>query len=1363
MKGIFKLDYTETIKTIKQNLEASNNDYVTTNSGDVTPLDLEQVSDAIAGSGWSVHAPDVLTYPGCFLINLEQQDRSVEKILSDWHDTLSDRTFTSARVVKTKSGQYVNPQKYKSTILAQSKHTGLGSITPKVGSGGGAKIKRSCASEEDMRTTFLAHPLLLSHFGEGGSTTLLGDPQGPPLLPLPIGGPSIIRLNDFCHLLRLLNYDYSLMNSVDFVNRLFVREIAPETLSELHDLLLDSGDQQRVDYQQIVSDYEYNDVNIVYKNKSDIQDIAVTKSPAEIKKILRFVGRGDSLLFNSNIAEHIGVESYNKFVERVVNNYVIYTHVENGDQQAYERNNYFPDRLRRAPGVDPIKYIKRFVGEEPALIGFDSEWKEILVESPDSRKDLTEDEKYVDDDGTTYYRERYLLSYQFYLEIDGVSVPVIYLTRYGMDCLIGQVDFDQKRGVYTKGHNLGDMLISVFKDILPGFGYPIIYTRDYHKIGYMECVDVTLVAHFGGVDLSACNDWKSIIRFIGLNEEDFDKLQELNERLESFDVYAEHAGLSDEEASKELKKIKKEISTLTQTAEGRHSNNLVSMRKHCLHTTNDRIFNVFNRQNNRRYMNQFKLTLRDSMNLSDGHASLAKLGADLGLEKLDTKVFDKEQGKEDDFYKMNMDEFIKDYPLKYMEYAARDSQVSHWWYKLFCGVTGDAVTTSSAAGSRVKESITSCGMHYDLDIRGYAVDNGVPDFTGEKTEELNVGRSKPKVVIKTFASLYMELFAKQYIGGNNMCLLPGVNSEHIVDVDIKSAYPNAVINMPMPDHTKPPRVLDVGHVFKPTDFEHPYQAGAGLVTFKPTAETEAMLADEKTVIPFIPAKIYGSAIADTPMYLLEHTCYANAVEIYHAITHGFEVTVVEDYYLPAIQKDIDGDIVYHPFGDALIGSIRDRALAKERFGNGSNVEMVMKLLCNGAYGKAGQGVNLTKERNILTDKMDEIGYSSVSDPLIASTITAIVRAQMCLVDYHAIECGYDVASTTTDGSAIFIPKNERKDFLKSVTQRVFDTHPCIEQHMKYVFGKGVPLFEVKGESDGFINITTRFGISCQKGGPYASGSYLGSQDYRKSDEFTKAKIQAKLYLERDGKVRDYMSSMRSLHDLKNSNTKALDRLDFKKSHKSLSFDIDYKRRIVEFVPCEFYADEMGLKCGPGYFKTQPHRNAKEALEYYEALEAIKAVGLNIRDGNDLNNLNLIIHNGLNNKFKKLLPHEIKQLNIYERHEYERDRVNYEIKVFLKELLIEHDHTNKVNLFIGQYVAKSDVVDILERMYIEPNKKNPEIKKLSLSTRWKSTMSEKGKGANADAKDMYGNDVDNSYRNRDMVTAAKVLKEFKKYL
>lgn len=1355
------MHYNDIINTIQQNLLQHNIKDVETRSGMVSASDLARVSDKVAG--YSVHTSDQLTYPGCFLVKLAPRDASVEKKVSDWQDTSREHTFTSARVVKTPSGKYVNPQRYKPAILAQYKHEHLKGTSPKTAMDFGAISKSLCAPSGNVRTTFSAQPLVLWDFGEGGSSPFKGVPVEPPLRGALTDGRPATRQDELCYQFVLLNYDYSLASSIHFVDELVLTNIDPEILSELRDMLLGGEDEQCIDYHQIVSDYEYNSIKVVYKNQSDVHDIVVVKTPSDVKDILRYAGRGESLLFNTHIAEQVGVKTYNKFVERIVKTYVIYAHVENGDHKAYYRNRSFHDHLRKAPGVDPVDYIRRFAGEEPALIGFDSEWKEVLVKTQDSRKDLTDDEKITDENGDTYYRDRYLLSYQMYVEIDGVSVPVIYLTRYGIDCLLDQVDFDKWRSVYTKGHNLGDMLTSIFKDVLPGFGYPILYTREYHKMGYMECVDVTLVAHFAGVDLSACNDWKSVIRFLGLNDEDFEKLQELHERLESFDAYAKHAGLSDEEASKELKKIKKEISTLTQTAEGRQSNNLVAMGKHRLHTTTPRVLNVFKRLNNRPYMNQYRITLRDSMNLSGGHASLAELGVDLGLKKLDTKVFDKEQGKEDDFYKMNMDEFIKDYPTEYMDYAARDSQVSHWWYKLFCGVAGDAVTTSSAAGSHVKESIVRCGMNYDRDIRGYAVNNGVPDFTGEKTEELNVGRSKAKDVIKTFASLYMEQFAKQYIGGNNMCLLPGVNSEHIVDVDIKSAYPNAIINMPMPDHTKPPRVFDVGHMFKPSDFEHPYQAGAGLVSFKPTAETEAMLADKKTVIPFIPAKILGSAIADTPMYLLEHTCYANAVEIYHAITHGFEVTVVDDYYLPTIQKDIDGDIVYHPFGDALIESIRDRALAVERFGAKSSVEMVMKLLCNGAYGKAGQGVNETKERNILTDKMEVIGYSSVSDPLIASTITAIVRAQMCLVDYHAIECGYDVASTTTDGSAIFIPKDKREDFLESVTQRVFDTHPCIEQHMKYVFGEGVPLFEVKGESDGFINITTRFGISCQKGGPYASGSYLGDEDYRKSDEFTKAKIQAKLYLERDGKVRDNMSSMRSLHDLKNSNTKALDRLDFKKGHKSLSFDIDYKRRIVEFVPCVFYADEMGLHCGPGYFKTQTHRNAKEALEYYEALEAIKAVGLNIRDGNDLNNLNLIIHNGLNTKFKKLLPHEIESLNIYDQHEYELTRINYEIKVFLKELLLEHDHQNKVNGFIGQYVAKSDVIDILERMYIEPNKNNPKIEEVNLSTRWKSTMGEKGKGSNADAKDMYGNDVENGYRNRDLVTAAKVLKEFKMYL
>lgn len=131
LKGDFLMNFKNTIKTINENLKANGINDVTAKSGWVSACDLQRVSDKLAG--WSVHTSEYLTYPGCFLVQVDQQDDSVERKLSDWHDTLSNRTYTSARVVKTPFGQYVNPQKYKETILAQSKHVREGGTTHKTG------------------------------------------------------------------------------------------------------------------------------------------------------------------------------------------------------------------------------------------------------------------------------------------------------------------------------------------------------------------------------------------------------------------------------------------------------------------------------------------------------------------------------------------------------------------------------------------------------------------------------------------------------------------------------------------------------------------------------------------------------------------------------------------------------------------------------------------------------------------------------------------------------------------------------------------------------------------------------------------------------------------------------------------------------------------------------------------------------------------------------------------------------------------------------------------------------------------------------------------------------------------------------
>lgn len=66
----------------------------------------------------------------------------------------------------------------------------------------------------------------------------------------------------------------------------------------------------------------------------------------------------------------------------------------------------------------------------------------------------------------------------------------------------------------------------------------------------------------------------------------------------------------------------------------------------------------------------------------------------------------------------------------------------------------------------------------------------------------------------------------------------------------------------------------------------------------------------------------------------------------------------------------------------------------------------MKILVNSTYGKTGQGIHDNTGRNIVTDETEIILFSKITDGVIASTTTALVRCVLGIIMNYISERGY---------------------------------------------------------------------------------------------------------------------------------------------------------------------------------------------------------------------------------------------------------------------------------------------------------------------------------------------------------------------
>jgi hypothetical protein len=352
------------------------------------------------------------------------------------------------------------------------------------------------------------------------------------------------------------------------------------------------------------------------------------------------------------------------------------------------------------------------------------------------------------------------------------------------------------------------------------------------------------------------------------------------------------------------------------------------------------------------------VTVVDTMLLAPAKTKLEKLGADLGVPKIELPK---------GYTKDRMDLFQADRPDEFRDYAMTDAVIAALWVdRVFdvlsgLGIPKPVATLAAAAVELVKQEIVK---HIDLTT-----------YLGKDTSRRGTPRVKPNLVeIWSFA-------AQCYHGGLNSVFSYGFSPEgaELVDVDIVSAYTTSLAMARIPNWSTARRTTDLRElavVDEAMTFVH--------ARFKFPATVNR---------PCLPVR--ASAQRGLVYPLTGETC--GGAELVVALGLGAEIQVLTGWrvdWTASAERPLEG------FTKTI-----NRLRAKAKAAGDAVREKTLKEIGNSAYGKFAQAVAsmrvikddivYRKTFNTKWSQTENLGPSRISQPMIAAFTTSIVRAVLC--------------------------------------------------------------------------------------------------------------------------------------------------------------------------------------------------------------------------------------------------------------------------------------------------------------------------------------------------------------------------------
>ncbi len=377
-------------------------------------------------------------------------------------------------------------------------------------------------------------------------------------------------------------------------------------------------------------------------------------------------------------------------------------------------------------------------------------------------------------------------------------------------------------------------------------------------------------------------------------------------------------------------------------------------------------------------------------------------------------------------------------------------------------------------------------------------------------------------------------------------------------MDLAGAYTTAMAMCPDIDYSKPPHLLQ-GELSSAVINIH--SIGFGYVKFS---------FPDDIMYPCLPVKDdKGRGL----IYPLNGETYASAPEIYIALQLGAKISSI-NFTMPQII----------PNSHSLLSTVQHftqlRVDAKNLYGKGSPQELKYKEMGNSVYGKLGQGLKGKKTYSIKYDCSEEVGISLITNPILASHTTSLVRALLsaCMAELYLAK--EEIHSITTDGFITTANIDKMNSLSGGGYVALF-----LQARREATFDNSVQsIWEQKHFQNSFLNIKTRGNIGFTEDGVMAKAGYKFNKDIAKDNQRSDF---IDLVLSRDGSVPMTYEQAPTAKDYIRKNSDGI----FKSVTKHVNFDYDFKRKPVEYEDIETFYD--GKNYNQVRFWTVPHYNIEE--------------------------------------------------------------------------------------------------------------------------------------------------------------------------
>ena len=593
-------------------------------------------------------------------------------------------------------------------------------------------------------------------------------------------------------------------------------------------------------------------------------------------------------------------------------------------------------------------------------------------------------------------------------------------------------------------------------------------------------------------------------------------------------------------------------------------------------------FYLHNPQNSK-YWNLYPLrvSIRDTMCFApSGQKSVKALGKSIGVPKVELPA---------GYTKDDMLSFMTSDLADYTEYACTDSLITLLYASELFGYNKEMPVTVTSASVKVAVPVMQDYFGLGRDDRNgfnkifrglHKVKKGLSAFKGSKSGYIENTNWEP---ISDNARILQDYASNAYKGGFNACFRPGYYPFLTHDYDLENAYPTCMALVPDIDWSQPIMSEIVNQPLTQMMVRSPFDPVFAYVTFK---------FPDTVKVPCIPVTVEGSLIYPRTNGELDGV-YVSAPELWLSLRLGAEV-YVKRMYIGNIRVDENGNASYSLL-QVVKQFVNDRTVAKQWFGKGSLIELLLKMGVNGLYGKTAQDVIDKHTWSALKERMENIGGSAVTSPVHACLITAGVRAVLIASINQLEDMGYKVYSVTTDGFITDAPF----DVLDGLD--LFGLAGYFRNSRVAITGKD-EMWSEKHNQEDLLNLTTRGNVSEKVGdsdndilpGVCAHNSFVTPFESDRYEDRHYFKYEA---MTRTGSL--YSKGIR--FETFRNESKRTNRRDFnvKEMERWISMDYDLKRKPLQDTMRDVYEyfyeeDDVGWVAT---FDTEPYQSPEEYLYY----------------------------------------------------------------------------------------------------------------------------------------------------------------------